>query len=79
MKSDLVEMLEAVANGSLKSYQLEIEPQTAATVFMVSGGYPEAYAKGKEITNLEAVEGSLVFHAEGPNGRMEKCLPVVDL
>jgi phosphoribosylamine--glycine ligase len=63
LKSDLVEMLEAVGNGSLKSYQLEIEPQTAATVFMVSGGYPEAYAKGKEITNLEAVEGSLVFHA----------------
>lgn len=63
LKSDLVELMTALDDGNLESMALEIEERTAATVFLVSGGYPQAYEKGKPITGLDRVEGSLVLHA----------------
>lgn len=61
--SDLLELMVAAANGSLGSLPLNIDPRPAVTVMMVSGGYPGSYEKGKLISGLEQVDGSIVFHA----------------
>ncbi|MDE6267464.1 MAG: phosphoribosylamine--glycine ligase [Muribaculaceae bacterium] len=61
--SDLVELLEAAADGDLGELPLKEKEQTAATVIMVSGGYPGSYEKGKEITGTETVDESILFHA----------------
>jgi len=63
IKSDLVELLVATANGTLASHRLEIDEEAAATVVMVAGGYPDRYEKGKEINGLADVTGALVVHA----------------
>ena len=63
VKSDLLEALYAASRGGLANVHFEIDPRAAVTVVMVSGGYPEAYEKGKEITGLGQVEGSIAFHA----------------
>ena len=63
IKSDLVELFQAVADGKLNEVSLEIDERSATTVMIVSGGYPEEYENGKEISGLDKVEGSLVFHA----------------
>lgn len=63
IKSDLVELFQAVANETLANTVLETDERTATTVMIVSGGYPEDYEKGKEITGLDQVENSIVFHA----------------
>lgn len=63
VKSDLVEIFNAVANGTLENTAFEIDERSAATIMMVSGGYPEDYEKGKVITGLDKVEGSIAFHA----------------
>lgn len=63
IKSDLVEIFSAVASQNLDNINLEINPQSATTVVLVSGGYPEDYEKGKIISGIENIEDSLVFHA----------------
>ncbi len=63
VKTDLVDILDAMAKGKLDEINLEIDKRTATTVMAVSGGYPEAYEKGKEITGTEKIQDSLVFHA----------------
>lgn len=64
IKSDLFELFKALHDHTLGSYKLEIDPRTAATVFLVSGGYPEGFEKGKEISGLDKVSSDvLVFHA----------------
>ena len=63
LKNDLVEILQAMANGTLDTINIEIDERAATTIVVVSGGYPEAYEKGKEITGLAAIEDSIPFHA----------------
>ncbi|PHK28702.1 phosphoribosylamine--glycine ligase, partial [Nostoc linckia z16] len=63
VKSDLVALFNAVARQELSRAALQVDEQTAATVVMVSGGYPEEFEKGKVISGLEDTNGSLVFHA----------------
>lgn len=63
LKSDLVELFLAVANEKLDQATLEIDPRSATTIMVVSGGYPEDYEKGKVISGIESVSDSIVFHA----------------
>ncbi|MDA0356439.1 MAG: phosphoribosylamine--glycine ligase [Bacteroidetes bacterium] len=63
IKSDLVELFASLNQGNLKDYPLEIDERTAATVMMVSGGYPGDYEKGKEIFGMKGVDGLHLFHA----------------
>lgn len=62
IESDLVELFTATIEGNLDNIELEINPQTATTVMVVSGGYPEDYANGYEITGCQNVTDSIVFH-----------------
>ncbi len=68
IESDLLDLFIAVGNKKLKEKKIEIDPRTAATVMLVSGGYPEEYEKGKEMTGMEKCTGSLLFHA-GTTGK----------
>ena len=63
IKTDLIALLEATATQNLDKIKLEIDDKAAATVMLVSGGYPEAYEKGNAISGLDAVSDSIVFHA----------------
>jgi phosphoribosylamine--glycine ligase len=63
LKSDLVELFLSVADQKLDSFDLEVDPRSATTVMVVSGGYPEDFEKGKVITGLENITDSIVFHA----------------
>lgn len=72
LKSDLVELFQAVADEKLDEITLEIDERAATTIMLVSGGYPEAYQKGKVISGIENVTDSLVFHAgtQSENGQV---------
>ena len=63
LKSDLVALFQAVAEENLDKISLEIDERSATTIMVVSGGYPEDFEKGKEITGIENVLDSIVFHA----------------
>ncbi|MEP3372663.1 MAG: phosphoribosylamine--glycine ligase [Maribacter dokdonensis] len=63
IQNDLVDLLKAVADQKLADIELQLDEKTATTVMTVSGGYPGSYEKGKEISGIESIEDSLVFHA----------------
>lgn len=63
IKSDLMDLFQGIADGTLSESDLLIDERYAATVMLVSGGYPESYEKGKAISGLSDLEGSVAFHA----------------
>jgi phosphoribosylamine--glycine ligase len=63
IESDLFELFEGVANQNLNEKSFSVTDKTATTVMLVSGGYPEAYEKNKEITGFDNLEKSTVYHA----------------
>lgn len=63
IETDLVDLFMGVAEGNLHEKELSISPKTAATVMLVSGGYPGEYEKGKIITGVENIKESMVFQA----------------
>ena len=72
LETDLMEIFISIRDQTLKQINLNINPKSATTVVLVSGGYPEEYQKGKEILGFEAVDNALVFHAgsENHNGKV---------
>lgn len=63
LRSDILDLFEGVATNTLSERDVQFDERSAATVMMVSGGYPEAYEKGKQIYGLNTVTDSIVFHA----------------
>jgi len=63
VQSDLVELLQSAATGSLAGFRLATDPRFAATVILTSGGYPGEYVKGYTVSHVEEVNDSLVFYA----------------
>ena len=63
LNADILELFEGVAKGNLETKQCSVSPKTALTVVAVSGGYPENYAKGFEISGISSVSDNIVFHA----------------
>ncbi len=63
LQSDLVALLDSLFDGKLSNQKVNINPDYATTIMMVSGGYPEAYEKGKSMTGMEDTEDSLLYYA----------------
>ena len=63
LKSDIVDLFEGVAHGTLDKCNVEFDNRSAVCVMLVSGGYPQKYVKGYPISGLDEVEGSVVFHS----------------
>ena len=61
--SDLVELLQSAASGTLDRQTIAVNPKTATTVMLVSGGYPGSYEKGKPVGGLQSTEDCMIFHA----------------
>ncbi|MGZ3866795.1 MAG: phosphoribosylamine--glycine ligase, partial [Bacteroidia bacterium] len=67
IKTDLLDLFDAVANEKLNEIDLQVDERIATTVMLVSGGYPEDYEKGKIISGLDKTKDSIVFHAGTKN------------
>ena len=63
LENDLLDLFLAVRDGKLAEQEIKEDKRAATTIFLVSGGYPEAYEKGKEMTGFEEVQDSILFHA----------------
>ena len=63
LKNDILELLDSMGTPKFKKIKLSITENHAATVILVSGGYPESYEKGKTITGLNDISNELIFHA----------------
>ncbi len=63
IENDLVELFQAVAHGTIGQQTIKIDPRYAATVMLVSGGYPDKYQKGIPIERFESTENCIIFHA----------------
>ena len=63
LKSDMVDLLEGVAEGNLDQRTIEFDERAAVCVMLVSGGYPQEYKKGYPISGIDQIDGSVVFHA----------------
>ncbi|MBK9487575.1 MAG: phosphoribosylamine--glycine ligase [Haliscomenobacter sp.] len=63
LQNDLVALLQATHEGTLSQQKIVMDPRSAATIILVSGGYPGDYEKGKVISGLTDVKDSMVFHA----------------
>ena len=67
IKSDLLNLFRGIGNGSFSEIDFDITEDIAATVMLVSEGYPESYKKGIEMKGFESVEDSILFHAGTKN------------
>jgi phosphoribosylamine--glycine ligase len=67
IKSDLLNLLKGIGDGTFSEIDLNISEDVAATVMLVSAGYPESYKKGESISGLDKVQKSIVFHAGTKN------------
>lgn len=74
IESDLLDLLQGVATQTLHTKQFKVMPDTAATVVLVSGGYPEAYENGKTVSSLDKVKQSHVFHSGTKSGSNDEVL-----
>lgn len=63
LKSDIVDLFQGVANGTLDQYEVAFDDRSAVCVMLVSGGYPQAYKKGYPISGLDEMEDCVVFHS----------------
>ncbi len=63
IQNDFVELMMATSNGNLNEVELQIDPRAAATIMLVSKGYPEDYEKGFVMSNFEEASGSKLYHA----------------
>lgn len=63
LRTDILSLFEAMAKGKLEQAAFELDDRFCTTVMLVSQGYPGEYEKGKEITGVAEVQGSIVFHA----------------
>ena len=63
LKSDIIDLFEGVAKGTLDECEVTFDERAAVCVMLVSGGYPQSYRKGYAISGLDEVEGSIVFHS----------------
>lgn len=63
LKTDLLDIFVATTKQRLNKIKVEFDHRSAATVMLVSGGYPEDYEKGKVISGIKSVKDSIIFHS----------------